>query len=479
MLNFRVIGHVLGILLCGLSAILLIPLIFDVFDEGQHWSSFTITSLSSCIIGVGLMLSNKGEKNSKIDTREAFLLTVLSWMMCCFFSALPFWLIDHDCSMLDAIFESTSAFTTTGQTIFKEIHDIPDSLILWRTLIQWFGGIGIVVLAMTVFPALKIGGIQLLRSEFSDKVEKILPRVSQIGAALLFVYALLTGGIFFSLLVSDMSVFTAFCYATAAISTGGMVNTELSVHTPYISYVLMIGMILGASTLSLYVRVWQKKSLNFWRDDQFRSYLRFVGSVCVCVSAYFFIEQFYTFENSIQEGCFTAISFCTTTGFTLVDHALMGPFLSLILMCAMMIGGCSGSTAGGYKVYRVQILLRVIVSHFRQIRRPRGVFVPYFNGQKITQGMALNALIIGAIYTTSIFIVSSLLALCGIDFTSSVSGAVATLTNTGTAFGNMLGAHAVTDLPSSVKCVLMAAMILGRLEFIAVLVLFMPSFWKS
>jgi len=481
MLNYRVIWHVLGVFLCSLAGVLIIPVVFSLVSGDSDWSFFLMTSFFSTVCGVGLILSNKGYKEGKIGTREAFLLTFLSWVVCCFFSSLPFWFVHEGCGLVDALFESVSALTTTGQSVLCHIEYLPESLILWRTLIQWFGGIGIVVLAMTVFPMLKLGGMQLFRSEFSDRVEKILPRVSQIGAAIALVYASLTFLIFCALLIAGLPVFTAFCYAAAVISTGGMVNEELTgfENSTLILYILALGMILGASSLSLYVRVWQQKYESLWQSEQFRAFIKSLLLGTVVVSVFLFSQGEYGFLESIHHGFFSVVSFFSTTGFLFEDSISISPFLALFFMGGMIVGGCSGSTSGGIKIYRFQIFARIIVSHFHQIRRPRGVFVPRYEGQKISQELAISVLIIAALYIISACVTAILLCLCGVDLMSALSGAVAALSNTGTGFGEMIGNNSLIDLSVGAKWVLMSAMVLGRLEFVAVLVLFMPSFWKN
>ncbi len=482
MMDWRSIFFVIGAMIAGVAAIMLIPIVYEyLFGTTQDWQLFLIPFFITGSTGALLALTNYQKTQIKLGIREAFLLTFLSWMICSFFSGLPIYWLSPDCTFVNALFESVSALTTTGFSTLSDLEALPKSLILWRAILQWLGGIGIIVMAITVFPVLRIGGMQLFRSEFSDRSEKILPRVSQIATGILCAYTLFTVLGSASLSFCGMDSFDAFCHAASAISTGGLStrNTGLvAFDSSAVEVVLMVLMVIGGSTLMLYIRLWQGDYKSVIHDQQLKGYFFALVFACASLSLCLMLQG-KDLIDSIRMGCFVAISILTTTGFVLFNYMDFGPTIITLVFLLSFIGGCTGSTAGGIKIFRFQIIASFIRNHLKQLRRPHGVFIPMYQEQKISDHLVASVFSFIGLYLMTVAVLSMLLSLTGLDFVSALSGAVASIGNVGAGLGNILGPVSnVNSIPLLSKVFLMLGMILGRLELLTALVFLSPSFWR-
>lgn len=482
MIDWRSVFFVIGALIACVSGIMLIPLVYElIFENGDRWQFFLIPFFITSCTGILLALTNYQKAQIKLGIREAFLLTFLSWIACGFFSGLPFYWLSSSYTFANALFDSVSALTTTGFVTLENIKDIPKSLILWKAILQWLGGIGIIVMAITIFPVLRIGGMQLFRSEFSDRSEKILPRVSQIATGILYAYSLFTVLGCISLHFCGMEIFDAFCHATSAISTGGLStkNTGLMAFDSIaVEVVLMILMTIGGSTLMLYIRLWQGDYKSVIRDQQLKGYLLTLFIASLALSFYLIFQGKSLFE-SIRMGFFVAISTLTTTGFVLFNYMDYGaPIITLVFLMSF-IGGSTGSTAGGIKIFRFQIIATFIRNHLKQLRRPHGVFIPIYQGQKISDHLVASVFSFIGLYLVTIAVLAILLSLTGFNFINSLSGAIASVSNIGIGVGKTLGPMGnLGSAPLASKVFLMMGMILGRLELLTVVIFLSPSFWR-
>ncbi len=482
-MSFRAILFVIGILLSGLAATMCIPLFVDAFIYGtRDWYSFLMGMCVTGFFGSAMALANRPEGKIQLGTREAFIMTTLIWIMMCLFAALPIYWSRLNISFIDSCFEAVSALTTTGSTVLVGLDRMPKGLLLWRSILQWLGGVGIVVMAMTIFPALRIGGMQLFRSEFSDRSEKILPRVSQIASAILFTYVFFSVICFLMLLLAGMSTFDAICHAMTSISTGGLSTHDASIaafNSPLIEAILCFFMFIGGSALILYVRLWN----GDWkaiRDSQLRVYAGFTLCSIIVLTFWYYCTQNQPFLTSFRYCSFSVISVITSTGYTLSDYSLWGSFASLLFFMLSFSGGCTGSTTGGIKIFRFQVLYQLAKSHLHQLRRPYGVYVPMYQNHKITEAVAFSVFTFLVLYCVSLAVISSALSAMGLDFLTSLSGAAASLGNVGPGLGSIVGPGTTfASINSGSKAIMMFGMILGRLELLTVLVLFMPSFWRD
>lgn len=482
-INWRSISYVCGFLLLALGGAMIIPALLDFFFfSGRTYMNFVASIFICCIIGGALVLANRCPERMNLRMREAFLVTSLVWVVLSIFAALPiYWALNIP--FIDACFESVSSLSTTGMSTIAFVEKTPKSILLWRAFLQWFGGMGIIVIAMTFFPALRLGGMQLFRSEFSDRYEKILPRLSQIASSLLGCYCFFTTICFILYHLAGMSYFDAACHALSTISTGG-----LSTHSESLSYfdsiwiecIAGIFMIIGGMTLMIFVRITHGDWRALIRDKQLHTFL---SSIFLC-GAILTIWQLITHDTplltSMRHAFFMVVSVFSTTGYINTDYSLWSPLPLTLFFIISLIGGCTGSTTGGIKIFRLQVLFTIARNHLRHLRRPNAVFMPQFQGYRITDTVAFSIMTLIILYITTVLMIALLLSACGVDFTTALTGSGAVLSTLGVGIGPILGLGAtIAQLDMLPKCILMFGMICGRLELLAVLVLFMPSFWRN
>lgn len=483
LLNYRTVFYLIGVLLSILAIAMLIPSAVElIIYRERDWQEFALGALITGSLGSLLALSNHSRDPMELRVAEVFLLTSLCWMTSSLFAALPIYWSSLDLDFLDSWFEVVSALTTTGSTIITNLDQAPKGVLLWRALLQWLGGTGIVLMAITILPILRIGGMQLFRSEFSDRSEKILPRVSQIGTAIISMYVFFSICCFIAFLLAGMPAFDAICHAMSTVSTGGLSTHDASIgfYNSYaIEIITMVFMILGGIPFILYFRVWQGQLNSLLKDSQVRLYLSTIIVISSAMVLWNFYHTHLTWLESIRHSTFTVVSIISSTGFTTTDYVLWGAFPSLLITILSAMGGCTGSTSGGIKVFRIQILAILALSHLRHLRRPHGVFLAIFNGKKIPETVAASVFTFVTLYFFVIFCLALSLSLCGLDFTNSLSAAIASLGNTGPGITDLLGPNGTfAPLSKAAKGLIMFAMILGRLEILTVFVLFMPSFWR-
>lgn len=473
----RPILFVVGLLLLVLALALMIPATLDFINGDPDSQNFVGSCFISAFMGGLFILAYRYEEDISLKIREAFLLTTLSWCMVSAFAAFPFFLSQVTSSPTDAIFEAVSALTTTGFTVIKGLDYAPKGLLLWRSLLQWLGGLGIVLMALTLLPKLKIGGMQLFYSEFSDRSEKIMPRVSQIAAALLIVYAVLTFLCFLLLWLGGMSLFEALCHSMTTLATGGMSTSDGAIKTlgtPFIKVVLSIFMIIGASTLILFVRVATGDWKAYFRDSQIRAFLWTLFIAVTLVVFWRWRIQSLPFEEAFYNGLFLTTSMMTTTGLEMTED--WGPFISIIFFILMFVGGCTGSTAGGIKIFRFQILYRVIKSQVHQLLHPHGVFIPVYNKKRVEDQVVYAIFAFFALYFFTWAFLSLGLSAFGLDPWSSFSISAGSISNTGIHLGDSY--FDPMSLPTGAKWLVIFGMLLGRLEFITLIVVITLPFWR-
>ncbi len=483
-MNFQPILYVIGFLLLALGALMIPPAVLDWVTDDPAWVLFAESSAITLLFGALLVVANRPEGEIELSLRETFILTMGSWLSLALFSCLPFIFSTVTKSYADSLFEAISALTTTGATVIVGLDYAPKGLLLWRALLEWVGGIGIIVMAITVLPLLRIGGMQLFRSEFSDRSEKVLPRVSQITKAIFWTYTGLTSICAVLLFWAGMDTFDAICHSFTAVSTGGLSNYDRNIahfDSSLIEAILMVFMVLGATPLMLQVRFLFGDYKAPWRDGQFRMYLvLFVLFIPTVLALYRWGTSAQPFLHTIRETFFNYISIMTTTGYVSANYDHWETYIIILFLGVMFIGGCTGSTAGGFKIFRLKIVYALTKVQMYKQYKTHVVRIPTYDGQEIALPIILSVVT----FLTLFFISFGLLALgvsaTGIDFMTSVSATAACLTNTGPGFGNMVGPmDTYATIPDTAKWMLMFAMFLGRLELITVLVLFRPSFWRK
>ncbi|WP_032113070.1 TrkH family potassium uptake protein [Candidatus Paracaedibacter symbiosus] len=484
MLAFRPVLYLIGILISIFAVAMLLPLILELLVfKTDGWQEFGFGAFFAGSLGPLLALANYSPEKIELRVREAFLLTTLSWVATSVFAAFPMYWSSLNLSFIDAWFESVSALTTTGSTVITYLDNAPKGVLLWRSLLQWLGGTGIILMALTILPILRIGGMQLFRSEFSDRSEKILPRVSQISSAILSVYLLFSVLCFLSLKLAGMDYFDAVCHTMATVSTGGLSthNASLGFYNDFlIETITIIFMIIGGITYILYIKLWQGNFKAIYKDSQLRVFLCTMLIAGIGIALWNWQQTELGLGKSLREGVFTAVSIMTSTGFTTIDYTQWASFPLFIVFILSIIGGCTGSTSGGLKVFRLQVLSAAAHVHLKQLRRQYGVYVPTYQNQKISEAVAMSVLTFVSLYFLVALVIVALLTLFNLDIVNAFSAAIAAISNTGPGITELIGPSGThAPLPDACKLILMAGMILGRLEILTVFVLFMPSFWRS
>ena len=483
MIQSRFIVFILGIFLSILAVAMAIPALMDLLYRDPDWVYFGQSAAITGFVGVLIILGFRPEGEPIFEVRETFVLTVSSWVMISVFASLPFVLSSAAPTLTDAFFEAISGLTTTGATVFKDLDYAPPGILLWRALLQWLGGIGIVVMALTILPALKIGGMQLFRSEFSDRSEKYFPRVSQIASAILSTYLLMSALCGVAYWLAGMTPFEAICMMMATVSTAGFATSDLSLayfDNSWIELIAVIFMIMGSTTLLLFTRFLQGDPKSLWRDSQARVYVSLMAIASTFMGLWLWNTDQYDFLSSLRHGTFTVVSIASTTGFTTADFNTWGGFALIFIFLLMFVGGCTGSTAGGIKIFRFQILFKAAKAQVFQLRRPHGVFVPLYNNQKLREVDFMSVLAFFALYIFCYAALALALSLCGLDVISSLSGSATILGNVGPGLGDQIGPSGhYGNLPDMAKWLMMFGMLVGRLELLTLLILFTPNFWRT
>ncbi len=478
----KTVFFLVGVLLIVLGASMLAPYSLQVFyDEGSH--SFISSSFVTIFIGVLFILANL-EREFKLNLRQTFLFSSLAWFMVALFGSIPFLLATQNFSFSEAFFESMSGITTTGATIISDLDSAPKSILLWRAIMQWLGGIGIVVMAITILPLLKVGGMQLLKMEGPDSTEKILPRTIEVATIIISTYVALTLLCGFFYWLFGMTVFDSVSHAMTTIATGGFSTHNESIgffKNPNIEIISSIFIILGSIPFIAYLKFAQGNKKVFFQDVQIKG---LIYLLILSIAIMFFYLVFISDESSIFDkiriSSFNVISILSGTGYVTDDFGLWGKFSLIFFLLLMFIGGCAGSTACGIKIFRLQMLLIFLKNQVKKLISPNSVIITKYNNQKISDN-SINSVIIFIFTFLFIFLIMAmLLSISGLDFITSISGAASSISNVGPGLGDIIGPNGnYKSIPDISKWILSLGMLLGRLELFAVLVLFFPSFWRN
>jgi trk system potassium uptake protein TrkH len=382
----------------------------------------------------------------------------------------------------DSFFESVSGLTTTGSTVISLLDTRPAGILLWRAILHWLGGIGIIAMAIAVLPMLRVGGMQLFRLESSDRSEKVMPRATQFASAILKVYLSLSVICTVAYWIAGMSFFDAICHMMATLSTGGFSTSDQSVakfDSPLIDMLVSFFMLLGALTFPLYITALQGRASVLWKNEQTRGFLAFIAVLVISLTLWQWLVNAMPPFTALRYVIFSVISIITTTGFADTDYSLWGGFPVAVFFFLTFVGGCTGSTTGGIKIFRFQVLYAVAKSQLRRLLQPHGVFVPMYQKREINETVALSVLTFIFIYMLSFALLSVALGLFDLDFVTATSSAATAIGNVGPGLGDIVGpAGNFATIPDGAKLLLAFGMLLGRLEFMALLVVLTPWFWR-
>lgn len=484
MRNLSPVIYIVSILFILLSIFMVLPVLLLAGSEAPNAMAFA-KSASICLgVGlVGLLLtrSDAGE----LKPRFMFVLTVSSWFIIALLSCLPFYLSGLDISLADSVFESTSGITTTGATVLTGLDSMDKDLLLWRSVLQWIGGVGIIGMFVAVLPFLRVGGMRLFATESSEWTDKALPRMKTLSRGLLIVY------VFFSIMavtvywLSGMTLFDAFNHGLTSIATGGFSTSDMSMGKFDSNLILLEGtffMMLGSLPFFLFVREMYGQHGVLFKDQQVRLFLTILLVIPALLTAYRWtiangeLDVIDGYVNTL----FNVTSIVTTTGYASEDYTAWGPLAFVVFFFLMFVGGCSGSTAGGMKIFRFQLSLIVLREQLMRLLHPRAVLTRNYNGRAVSDEIIASMIAYTFIFLLSLLLITTAMAALQLDFITSLSSALTVLTNVGPALGPIAGpAGNFEPLPDAAKWILSVGMLMGRLEIISVVIVLSPAFWRS
>ncbi|MFJ3524154.1 TrkH family potassium uptake protein [Pseudomonas sp. NPDC090203] len=479
--TLRIIGFIIGIFLITLAIAMVIPMAtLVIFDRTGDMPSFLWSSLVTFIAGLALVGQGRPE-HVHLRPRDMYLLTVSSWVVVCVFAALPFLFTQH-ISYTDSFFESMSGITATGSTVLSGLDKMSPGILIWRSLLHWLGGIGFIGMAVAILPLLRIGGMRLFQTESSDRSEKVMPRSHMVAKYIVLVYVGITilGSLAFWW--AGMSLFDAINHAMSAISTGGFSTSDQSLAKwpqPSVHWVAVVVMILGSLPFTLYVATLRGHRKALIKDEQVQGFIGLLLVTWLVMTLWYWATTDLPWYDALRHVALNVTSVVTTTGFALGDYSLWGNFALMFFFYLGFIGGCSGSTAGGVKVFRFQVAYILLKANLHQLIHPRAVIRQMYNGHRLDDEIVRSILTFSFFFTITICLIALSLSLLGLDWMTALTGAASTVSGVGPGLGETIGpAGNFSTLPDAAKWILSLGMLLGRLEIITILVLCIPAFWR-
>ena len=409
-------------------------------------------------------------------------MTTLVWVVLSIFASIPFLLGFTNANIVDAIFEAVSGITTTGSTVLSELDKLPKGLLLWRGILQWLGGIGIIVVAMVFLPELRVGGMQIFRAEGFDTLGKILPRATTIAFQISIIYVGITIACGLAYVLAGMNFFDAVVHAFTTVATGGFSNYDdsFSVFSWKVEYVAILFMILSALPFVRYVQLINGQGTAVFKDPQVKTFFVLICALVLLSTLVLSLQLNLSLELVFRKALFNITSIITGTGYASTNYMLWGGFLVSLLFFVGLVGGCAGSTTCSVKIFRYQIVFASIASQLKRIQSPNGIFIPRYQGRQISDDILNSVLTFFVVFFASLGILAALLSLTGLDLITSLSGAAAALGNIGPGLGETIGPDGnFSSLNKTAKWLLVAGMLIGRLELMAVYILFTLKFWRN
>lgn len=492
MINFRPVLYILGIMLFIIAALMLLPAYADGYSGHEDYGTFLLSSAITFFVASTFILANKQEK-ILLNLRQAFLLVPLAWVVVSAFSALPLYYADVNLRYPQAYFEAVSGLTTTGATVLVGLDNAPPGVLLWRGLLQWVGGLGIISMGILILPMLGIGGMQFFKGESADSSEKILPRVTQVGYAILVVYLILSVACAILYYSFGMTAFDAICHSMATLGTSGLMNYDASFgyyDSPELETICIIFMFAGGIPFLAYYKASVSGISVFWKDSQIRWFFYILTGSILLITAWLCVVQpdrpellyngEFSFWQALRHTAFNLTSLMTTTGFITVDYGLWGSFVIMMFLICTFIGGCTGSSAGGLKVFRVQVLYQIAKAQMNRLINPHGVFKAQYNHKNMPDSIVGSVLSFSFLFVVTLMSVTLCLTATGIDFLTAISTAVATLSNAGPGFGNIAGPVGNYSSFNDIQVTIYSlSMLIGRVEIFVFFVLFNKHFWQN
>jgi trk system potassium uptake protein TrkH len=482
MLDLRPVGYVIGLLVMMLGMAMLLPLLVDLAEARGHWPAFLQSALITSLVGGLVALACSNGVKEGLSIQQTFLLTTGVWLALPLFGALPFMFGETELRFVDAFFEAMSGLTTTGSTVISGLDDLPKGLLLWRGLMQWIGGVGIIVVAMVFLPELRVGGMQIFRAEGFDTMGKILPRATAIASQISYIYVGITLACAMSYMLLGMNAFDASVHSMTTVATGGFANYDASfgVFSGPIEYAASFFMVLAALPFVRYVQLLNGNQFAVWRDAQVRGFLMTIAVLVVICAAVLALAQDRAFEAAFRRALFNIISIASGTGYASADYMLWGSFLVSLFFFAGLIGGCAGSTACSVKIFRYQLLFASIKTQIKRIHSPNGIFSPRYEGRAVGEDVLSSVMSFFVFFVVTLGVLAVALSLTGLDMITALSGASAALANIGPGLGPEIGpAGNYGGLNDPAKWLLAIGMLIGRLELLAVYAILTVGFWRG
>ena len=466
------------------SAILLVPTVFSLF-ETTHVDETVFLGMAAVCFLIGIVGVRFGrEKLERITSIQLYMITTSCWLLFGFLGAIPFIYGLPHLSLTDAIFESFSGITTTGSTIMTNIEQLPPSILIWRGLLQWVGGVGIIVLSIAVLPYLRVGGMKLFATESSDWSGKSHYRAQTMVGSIILVYLVLSAACALLYFLFGMSAFDAVVHAMTTLSTGGYSNYDASfaefAQTPVLLWICSIFMISGALPFIFYVDLYRTHKSHRVIDTQIKGFLSFVLFAIVALSIERALHTDLSLVDIISHVAFNVISVTTTTGFASDDYSTWGSFALIFFFYLMFVGGCSGSTSGSMKFFRFQLAYLMLTNQLKRMSHPNGIFALKYGDRVVTDDIIRSVVAFSMFFALIIAILAALLAFSGLDFVTSLTASVTAVTNVGPGLGDVVGPSGnFATLPDHAKIWLCIGMLFGRLEIMTILVLLTPAIWRK
>ena len=479
--NFKLIFSILGLLLSINGIAMLLALPFTLY-YGEDWRPLVYSAAITVFAGLPVWLILSKRTHRELKRRDGYLVVTLGWIIMSFFGALPFILSGVIPDLTNAFFETISGFTTTGASILTDIEAVPKGILVWRSLTQWIGGMGIIVLAVAILPILGIGGMQLFVAESPGiSPDKLKPRIKDTAKRLWMIYVGLTGLEAILLMIGGMGFYDAINHSLTTMATGGFSTKNASIShfsSPYIQYVITIFMVLAGTSFTLTYFMLKRQFQKVFTNEEFVTYLAFMAFATVAITGFVHFSSNQSFEASFRDTLFQVVSIVTTTGFESEDYTSWTPLITMVFFALMFIGGSAGSTAGGIKVVRHIILFKNSFLEMKRQLHPSAVIPVRLNHKAINQEITFNVLAFIIIYFLIFSLGSIAMAWVGLDFESALGSVATSLGNIGPGIGTVGPANNFAHVPDIGKWILSLMMLLGRLELFTVLILFTPYFWK-
>jgi trk system potassium uptake protein TrkH len=481
--NYKLILNIIGFLVFITGIFMMIGLPFSFYYQTDDVMAIIISSILTSAVGLLTWFFTRNSERKDVGKREGYIIVTFGWILMSAFGAIPFVVHGSIPSYTDAFFETVSGFTTTGASILPRVEVLPYGLMFWRSMTHWIGGMGIIVLSIAILPLLGIGGMQLYQAEVAGPTkDKLHPRVRETAKRLWAIYVLLTTIQIVLLLLGGMNLFDSICHSFGSIATGGFSTKTQSIayfNSAYIEYVILIFMFLGGTNFTLHYLALHGKINSYFKDDEFKFYLSLIVITVISLTAYLIIANGTPIEQTFRNVAFSILSILTSTGFATADYELWAPFSSMFFLIILLLGACAGSTSGGVKMIRYQLLLKNSIAEARRLLHPNAIIPVRHNGKAVPNEILAKVSAFVLTYLAIFVLGSLLLTTTGLDIKTSLGSVAACMANIGPGLGMTGPVGNYSDVAVFGKWLLSFLMLLGRLELFTVLIIFTPYFWKK